>query len=85
MPTLPLPLTYKILFTAGESISSSAADDAPEMWSEAEGVVVPIPTLPQSAVLVILLLPNTTLFEPKPSASKPITIWFDSLFAFARV
>ena len=31
IPTFPLPLTYKMLLTAGESISNKAADDAPEI------------------------------------------------------
>jgi hypothetical protein len=34
-----------MLLTAGESISSSAELDEPEIWREADGVDVPIPTL----------------------------------------
>jgi hypothetical protein len=33
--------------TAGESISSSAELDEPEIWREADGVVIPIPKLPE--------------------------------------
>jgi hypothetical protein len=74
MPILPLPLTYKILFTVGESISNSPEFDEPDIWSNAVGVVVPIPTLPLSAVFVILSLPSTTLLLPIPFAAYPITI-----------
>ena len=44
------------------------------------GAVVPIPTLPRNIVVVILELPNTTVFEPSPVALAPITI---SLFITA--
>jgi hypothetical protein len=35
-----------MLFTAGESISNRAEPDEPEIWRDALGVDVPIPTLP---------------------------------------
>ena len=47
---------------------------SPFTSSFAFGVVVPIPTFPLRAVVVTLSLPNTTVFEPKPNASVPITI-----------
>jgi hypothetical protein len=40
------------------------------------GVVVPIPTFPLKAVVTIDVLPSTTVFEPRPIALSPITIWF---------
>ena len=49
------------------------------------GVVVPIPTLPLSAVVVIESFPSTTVFEPKPLALYPITIEFWSLLVRALV
>ena len=36
----------------------------------------PIPILPLSIVLVILLLPKVTVFEPWPTLLAPITISF---------
>jgi hypothetical protein len=63
IPTLPLPLTNNILEEAGESIRSRLAEDAPEMWREADGVIVPIPTL-----LLGVILNNVT---PPKSADCP--------------
>jgi len=40
------------------------------------GLVVPIPTLPFKAVVIIESFPTVTVFEPSPVASYPITIWF---------
>ncbi len=37
IPTLPLPVTNNILFTAGESISYRAEPDEPEIWRDADG------------------------------------------------
>jgi hypothetical protein len=44
------------------------------MSNFALGFVFPIPILPFNAVVIILSLPITTVFEPKPKASLPITI-----------
>ena len=38
------------------------------------GLVVPIPTFPFNAVVTIESFPSTTVFEPIPFASYPITI-----------
>ena len=40
IPTRPLPDTNNILEEAGDSIRNKAADDAPEIWTLAVGVVV---------------------------------------------
>jgi hypothetical protein len=40
-------------------------------------------SVPFLYVVVTLLLPKTTVFEPKPKASLPITIWFVSPIPFA--
>jgi hypothetical protein len=47
IPMFPLPLTNNILEEAGESTRSRAADEAPEIWRDADGVIVPIPTDPE--------------------------------------
>ena len=47
--------------------------------------MVPIPTLPLRAVVVILSLPSTTVLEPRPIKSVPITISFNDPFALALV
>jgi hypothetical protein len=46
----------------------------PSTFNLAIGEVVPIPTSPFNAVVTIELFPSTTVFEPKPVASCPITI-----------
>ena len=46
IPMLPDPDINNMLEEAGESILSHAYPDVPEMWREADVVVVPIPTLP---------------------------------------
>jgi len=65
IPTLPEPLTNNILFTAGESILSKLADDAPEMYSNDVGVEIPIPTLPINVVFPEL--ENAMLFPLYPN------------------
>ncbi len=38
-----------MLFTDGESISNRAEPDEPEMWRDADGEIVPIPTEPEKS------------------------------------
>ena len=68
IPTLPLPLTNNMLEEAGEDILSRLADDAPEMCREADGFVVPVPTLPvevkviASGVLSVFIINLSAVF-----------------------
>ena len=56
-----------------------------EISSLVLGDTVPMPTLPFNTVFVMLSLPKTTLLEPTPVASYPITISFVSPSARAFV
>jgi hypothetical protein len=42
-----------MLFKAGESISNKAADEAPDMWRDADGDMVPIPISPTLVIAVL--------------------------------
>ena len=60
-----------MLFTAGESISNRAADEAPEIWRDAEGEIVPIPTEPEKStynlgVLFVIIDRLPALLPPYP-------------------
>jgi hypothetical protein len=50
----------------------------PVAVADAGAVAIPFTSLmsPQIPVVTVELLPNTVVFEPKPTALFPITVWF---------
>ena len=58
IPIKPLPLTRSILAVAGDCTLSKVFAFAPEMWREADGEVVPIPTLPVDFTVIKSPVPN---------------------------
>jgi hypothetical protein len=61
-----------MLEEAGEAILSRLAEDAPEMWREADGVAIPIPTLPDASIRILSIgEPATSPFVEK---LKPVVL-----------
>ena len=67
IPTFPLSV-YSVGVDPVPLIYSCSPDIVPATSSFVDGAVVPMPTLPFSAVVVTLSLPRTTLLLPIPIA-----------------
>ncbi len=65
IPTFPLPLTNKAV-AADEDTSNKVDEAAPEIWREADGVIVPIPILPELDTLRASNLPAVVLDTKNP-------------------
>ena len=57
----------------GELIKSKLVEDAPEICNDAEGVVVPIPTLPELEINNKFVDPEVIVNDPVPVETEAVT------------